>query len=64
MDRQLIDYAAKVAVSAQRHDATESRLKQLEHDVRSIKAHVDKGNMLVGILVICMPVLVQLLLAN
>lgn len=63
MDR-IIDYAAKVAVSEQRHDATESRLKQLELDVRSIKTHVDKGNVLIGFLVILMPVIVQFWLAT
>ena len=64
MDRQIIDYAAKVAVSEQRHSATESRLKQLELDVRSIKTHVDKGNVLIGFLVILMPILMQFWLAS
>lgn len=45
-----------VAVLDQRMKVSEHRMTQVEKDIRSLRTHMDKGNAIVGLLVIIVPV--------
>jgi hypothetical protein len=45
-----------VAVLDQRMKVSEHRMTRVEEDIRSLRTHMDRGNAVVGLLVVIVPV--------
>ncbi len=50
-----------VAVLDQRMKVSEHRMTRVEEDIRSLRTHMDRGNAVVGLLVVIVPVALHFL---
>ena len=58
-EAKLYELATEVAVLSNRMRVSEHRMARVEEDLRSLRTHMDRGQAIIGLLVILVPVCLE-----